>query len=582
MFSLIAAVVLSVTLATPGGVSPAVAASPGHIVPFQGNPTLPNEQLSPTEPPFFVYRLDTRPPEEIFRTGFEPWADDVNLIRHVNGNPFSAYVSTTSDPAMYREFAPITFDLDGITDVWVYTIRATSNFYNTAGSLDYLRQLPGISPDNRALAERTYRDFERQHEWSALGGIPRTQILQAGRLNRDVLANAPDTASVISLLQDSIPNTRFYVIDSTRGNFNLITNENYTGIQGSNLASTVYGASWFGNCTAPRSTRAEACALGGFSLRPRSDPYDGKKFAFRPKLAYSTAVDMNASVQMYDASENAPQVFTPEAAPGLNGYYRLKNAQTGRFLTFTETGYGAATTRTLVGADSSANPERMFWKFERQADGWFLIVSRDGEKLITRNLDGGLTVINPGGSPRDQDKWNVAPIGGIPMTHDRIAPVQSTAVLGAGSSPGVPHGSAITLRTPYNNPGMEQRWFYQYHANAGAYLIGNVKSTTAPGVYLVIARSSTATPPTAVEMAGGGYSDQYWIVRKNPSGFYEFLNYDMAKSADGANTTVYALDLPAPTAGLGTAVGAHPYQGGTNQQWWTCSMARYDSTSCEP
>lgn len=536
------------------------------------DPTQPNRVPSANTAPATVWRVDSRPPGTIFTYGFPESGEDDNLLASVNNATNErAYVPTTTNPMFFHDFA---YGAAQTNYIWVYEIRATANFYNATGSIEWLRDNTNAPQRIRTVARDTYDAFRNQQEWSALGGIPREQVIRGGRLQLSVLEANPNRNPVD--LVDRWFYFGGYESASTRANAYLVTNPAFNGI---NEPNRDYGC----EPSRVRDRVNDQCRLGGFRLDPLPDPYDGKKFAFRPKLAYNTAVDMNSSVQMYNAHEGAPQVFTPEGAPGLSGYYRLKNAQTGKFLTFTETGYGAATTRTLVGADSNGNPERMFWKFERQSDGWFLIVSRNGEKLISRNLNGGLTVINSTGSPRDQDKWNIALIGGIPMTNDRIAPVQSTTVLGAGTGgSGVPGGSAVTLRTPFNNPGSEQRWFYQYNANAGAYLIGNVKSTTAPGVYLVIARRSTATPPTAVEMWGGGYSDQYWIIRQNPSGFYEFLNYDMAKSADGANATVFALDLPAPSAGLGAAVGAHPYQGGTSQQWRTCSMAQYNSTSCQP
>lgn len=546
-FAFMAAVVLAAALLQSAGGSPAVAAP--------SDPTLPNQVLSPTAPPTIVYRLDTRPPAVIFQTGFEPWYDDTNIVRHVNGNPLSAYVSTTTDPNMYREFAPITFDLDNITDVWVYRIRATSNFYNTAGSLDYLRRLPSISPDNRALVERTYRDFERQHEWSALGHVPATQIIDAGRLNRDILADAPITANVMSLLRNTVPNYGF-VIDSTRGNYNLITNENYTGIEGSNLPASIYDASWFGNCTAPRSTRAEACALGGFTLRPPQDLFDGKEFAIRPIAdpgrALEVAQTQNQPVVLYQAHEFSTQAFIPERDSN-RGLYRLRSDYNGRYLT------GATPTVYANATYASAT----LWSFERQDDGWFRIVAH-GETFrdqLTMNNPGSVQMTASDSNWGDWNRWSISPIGD-PLNPDQpyqIKPLldRSKVLQAAGANP--PGGANVSIANLSFD--LNARWFPTYDVGKGAYKFRN----GATGNYNLAWEDSWGSGRTNVVVWDGNHDDQYWILRKNIAGFDELVNFRVQASGSAANYKV--LDLAGSQTAPGANVGVSTYHGGQNQQW---------------
>ena len=131
-------------------------------------------------PPKYVYRADFRPPEKIFSNGFQALGNNANLDDHVTGVSCSssyhnsAFVATTSS----KEFA-VAWGRDRTAVnckslgeyVYVYTIRATDNFYDAHESLLEAYHNTGDS-NYQVLAER----FRSQHEWLAYNGIPNNQV----------------------------------------------------------------------------------------------------------------------------------------------------------------------------------------------------------------------------------------------------------------------------------------------------------------------------------------------------------------------------------------------------------------------
>ncbi|MBO3732612.1 scabin-related ADP-ribosyltransferase [Glycomyces niveus] len=75
---------------------------------------------SDAEIPDTVYRSDTREPEEIFESGFEPLGDNMSLEEHVAGvsgqyTPASGYVSTTTSEAHALSRNGHTYTIQGAT-----------------------------------------------------------------------------------------------------------------------------------------------------------------------------------------------------------------------------------------------------------------------------------------------------------------------------------------------------------------------------------------------------------------------------------------------------------------------------------
>ncbi|TDC99267.1 hypothetical protein E1181_29785, partial [Saccharopolyspora terrae] len=73
-----------------------------------GPVTLDNPQLRANPPrPRWMYRGDTRPPEEVFRDGMTSWGRDYNLVSHVHGGDAarnSGYVSVTPSATAAHQF----------------------------------------------------------------------------------------------------------------------------------------------------------------------------------------------------------------------------------------------------------------------------------------------------------------------------------------------------------------------------------------------------------------------------------------------------------------------------------------------
>lgn len=125
--------------------------------------------------PSIVYRMDKRPPSEIFKHGFKTWGDNDNLFEHVEGISMgitdgsgSAFVSTTSDLQYAIEFAQAV----RLEEFYIYEIRATDNFYSLNITFTHFAQTdPGYN-------EILY-NFASSNEFAAYHGISNSQIIRA-------------------------------------------------------------------------------------------------------------------------------------------------------------------------------------------------------------------------------------------------------------------------------------------------------------------------------------------------------------------------------------------------------------------
>lgn len=127
--------------------------------------------------PRFLYRLDERSPNEIFRDGFKSWGGDEDIVRHLEGestrNKASAYIATSeSKQYLTGRFAYIygraqtKAKEQAPNDIYVYTIANRSNFTcvnSIRNSLDLPTRINGY--------------LDNQKEWIALHQIPPQDIL---------------------------------------------------------------------------------------------------------------------------------------------------------------------------------------------------------------------------------------------------------------------------------------------------------------------------------------------------------------------------------------------------------------------
>jgi RHS repeat-associated protein len=89
-----------------------------------------------------TFRADNRSPDEIYDKGFEPHGNDMDLLRHAEGNPDSGYVATSYSREAAEDFAPN-----------VYTIR-------TQSGVDVNENLGPLSP------------YPHEAEVAVPGGVP--------------------------------------------------------------------------------------------------------------------------------------------------------------------------------------------------------------------------------------------------------------------------------------------------------------------------------------------------------------------------------------------------------------------------
>lgn len=134
----------------------------------------------------FVYRVDSRPPNEIFRDGFQSHGDNRNLQQHIRGDSCaggsrdSIYIATTSDVNETRNIARQYFSRMPFSGrLYRYRIRADSQFYSLFPSVSHLTS-QGVR----------FSQFERimlreQNEYVVLSHIPTGNIAEAVELVYD-------------------------------------------------------------------------------------------------------------------------------------------------------------------------------------------------------------------------------------------------------------------------------------------------------------------------------------------------------------------------------------------------------------
>jgi pertussis toxin subunit 1 len=159
----------------------------------------------------YTYRADSRPPDVVFSEGFQPLGNNDNLYFHVEGitcytgSRETAFVSTSAS----RDFSVGWGQLNRPgTTYYVYRIRATNNFYDAYQSL-----MSGYNNTHDARLFNTARTNRYQEEYSALGGIIPSQIVEA----EEFISNGEDALPSFVM---GIPNPD-YVHENTDSNGNV-------------------------------------------------------------------------------------------------------------------------------------------------------------------------------------------------------------------------------------------------------------------------------------------------------------------------------------------------------------------------
>ncbi|ECE6399915.1 pertussis toxin-like subunit ArtA [Salmonella enterica subsp. salamae] len=148
----------------------------------------------------FVYRVDSRPPDVIFRDGFGSHGNNRNLQQHIRGDSCAAgsrdsnYIATTSDVRETYNIARQYYSSSTFSGrMYRYRIRADNNFYSLPPSVDYI--------ESRGIQ---FSHFERlmirlQSEYVAINSIPIENIQEAVELvydrNTSQVRDGPGTSN---------------------------------------------------------------------------------------------------------------------------------------------------------------------------------------------------------------------------------------------------------------------------------------------------------------------------------------------------------------------------------------------------
>ncbi|EEQ3000015.1 pertussis toxin-like subunit ArtA [Escherichia coli] len=134
----------------------------------------------------FVYRVDSRPPDVVFRDGFRSHGNNRNLQQHIRGDSCaagsrdSAFIATTSDINETYNIARQYFSSSLFRgQLYRYRIRANNVFYSLAPSVQQLRE--------RGVEFTRFEEImmREQSEIVADGQIPTENIAEAVQLTYD-------------------------------------------------------------------------------------------------------------------------------------------------------------------------------------------------------------------------------------------------------------------------------------------------------------------------------------------------------------------------------------------------------------
>ena len=172
--------------------------------------------LANDDPPQFVYRADFRDPVDIFQNGMSSLGDNADLIDHVDGRSCnyqqanSAFVATSSEYQSTLHWASEQLRTNAEQrSIYIYRIRASSNFYSVYESL--MSAFRRSSPSDVRYRQRADR-YRLLFEWVALRTIPANQIERVIRYERD--AENRDIVQMGILPHWNVD----YQVRSTRGN----------------------------------------------------------------------------------------------------------------------------------------------------------------------------------------------------------------------------------------------------------------------------------------------------------------------------------------------------------------------------
>ena len=182
--------------------------------------------VTPPDPPDFVYRVDFRKAGSIFKNGFQSWGKCENVYAHVDGKNLkeSAFISTTSEDGAAEQIVEDILNHPRNTKmtIYVYKIRADQRFYSADYSLMTAaeRYWHKEKREKADKYERLAIDYKWQKEWFAYKVIPSTMIQQVTTYERNLVNQKIYKGLVVQnshyVAEDTVAN-RLPFPESTKG-----------------------------------------------------------------------------------------------------------------------------------------------------------------------------------------------------------------------------------------------------------------------------------------------------------------------------------------------------------------------------
>lgn len=192
--------------------------------------------------PKWVYRVDTRPPEVVFREGFSPWGNNPNYFGHILGTTLgstlpreeaSFLISTSDSPdSAIRFFGSMMFLPFIPPNYYLYQIRADENVYSALRTACYYLERFGEPNFDWGSVSREvaytavlsiFRDFAYQREWINAGPINPSRIhsawlLDSTPINPNHIRHQPDTVYHIPRINEPEIFNQNYIDAPTHAN----------------------------------------------------------------------------------------------------------------------------------------------------------------------------------------------------------------------------------------------------------------------------------------------------------------------------------------------------------------------------
>ncbi|MFZ5210252.1 scabin-related ADP-ribosyltransferase [Enterobacter kobei] len=137
-------------------------------------------------PEHVVYRIDDRPPSEIFANGFQSYGTNDNVDEHVSGASIrdrsSAWIATTDNIDTASRIGTARFNLNPSLRnraSWVYEIAQTNNMYDFNRTIDNERTRWFLGAEAREHLDALRTVYGPQREIGALRSVLPNQIVRA-------------------------------------------------------------------------------------------------------------------------------------------------------------------------------------------------------------------------------------------------------------------------------------------------------------------------------------------------------------------------------------------------------------------